>query len=214
MRKNHGDAKPDKNAREKASGGFLRGNPERVKQRRIARADGPKNGERAGKDVVREVVDEYDCLPQAEQACEDDHAGDRREAALVHTWTTPRSNRVTCVTVSSNASDSRVSAVRGHARCTSTSCATRPGCAARMTMREERKTASATECVTNMTVHFCSLCKRSNSFVHAITRHLIERGEGSSISRTRGLVTERAGDRDPHLHAAGKLARVIARNLA
>src|SRR5579864_1391780 len=102
------------------------------------------------------MVQTHHPLPHAKQ--EDEHCQtlDRNHDLPVHASTTPRSRRDACVTASSKAGDSRVSAVLGQGRSIGTSWAMRPGCDARITTREERNTASATEWVTNSTVHFCS----------------------------------------------------------
>src|SRR5579862_7216859 len=100
-------------------------------------------------------------VPHKEQARKNNGAINGEPSLPVHGRCAPRNSREARVAISSKACDSRVSAVRGHGKSTSIWCATRPGCGKRVTIREERNTASLTECVTKRTVHFCSVYRRS-----------------------------------------------------
>ena len=90
----------------------------------------------------------------------------------------------------------------------------RPGRALITTTRDERKTASGIEWVTNTTVvPVCSQIRRT-SRVHPLAGHLVERPERLVHQQDRRLERERPGDRDALLHPARELARVVLQEVA
>ena len=97
---------------------FFGCNQQRIQQRgeSIAERAGHRHGPR--KNIRRHVIEADHRLPETHQADEHDHAVHREQSVPFHAWYTPRSSRDACVTCSSNAFDSRVSAVRGHGRST------------------------------------------------------------------------------------------------
>ena len=106
----------------------------------------------------------------------------------------------------------RVSAFRGWGRSTSTIAAIRPGRVDMTTTRVERKTASAIECVTKITVEPVSRPDPEQLHVQALPRHLVERAERLVHEQERGRERERAGDRHALLHPARELPRVVLSN--
>src|SRR5579859_4187318 len=127
-------------------------------------------------------------LPEQEESCEDSHRIEESGEVLFHAACTPRSARETSVTRHSNCELSRVSLLRGNGREIGISCARRPGDGASTITRVERKTASATEWVTNIAVQCCSARRRSNSSLRRSRVILSSAPKGSSISNRRGLV--------------------------
>ena len=92
--------------------------------------------------------------------------------------------------------------------------AMRPGRALMTTTRDDRKTASGIECVTNTTVvPVCSQMRRTSG-VHPLAGHLVERAERLVHQQDRRLEGERPGDRDALLHAARQLVRVVLDEVA
>ena len=85
----------------------------------------------------------------------------------------------------------------------------RPGRALMTTTRDERKTASGIEWVTNTTVVPVRSQIRRTSCVHPLAGHLVERPERLVHEQDRRLEGERPGDRDALLHAARELVRVV-----
>ena len=77
------------------------------------------------------------------------------------------------------------------------------------TTRVERNTASAIECVTKTIVEPVSLPDPQQLHVQALARHLVERAERLVHQQQRRRERERARDRDPLLHAAGELPRMV-----
>ncbi len=127
---------------------------------------------------------------------------------------TPRSSRDVCMTISSNALDSRVSAVRGHGKVTSHLVRDAPR------MRSQNHDARGEKHRLGHRMRdeehgpFLLGVQPQQFLVQAVARHLIERGKGFVHQQNARPAHQRARNRDAHLHAAGKLPRIALRHMA
>ena len=90
----------------------------------------------------------------------------------------------------------------------------RPGRALMTTTRDDRKTASGIEWVTNTIGRAGRLPDAQDLLVHALAGHLVERAERLVHEQDRRLEGERPGDGHALLHAARQLVRVVLEEVA
>ncbi len=107
-------------------------------------------------------------------------------------------------------SSKRCSASRGRGRSISNIFLTRPGLLASTTTRSDRNAASAISWVMNSAVAAAHAPDTLQLHVHLLARDRIERAERLVHEQDGWRHDQRARDRDPLLHAARKLDRVIA----
>src|SRR5271154_3612447 len=134
------------------------------------------------------MKDPQDQLPQDQKRRKNNQGIERVSESLLHCTSASLSRCDTRMTSASNSDESRSAAVRGCGKSIGSTALTRPGFDAHTIIFVERKTASATECVTNTAVHFCSARRRSNSSFSRSRDISSSAAKGSSISSSLGFL--------------------------
>src|SRR6266478_2579044 len=129
-----------------------------------------------------------DELPRCEQCCEYRKGVPHRDETLPHYADASRNVRDTRATTESNSRVARKPDVRSAGRSTGNIARICPALGASTTIRVDKKTASATEWVTNTAVQFCSARRRSSSSFRWSRDISSSAANGSSIRSSRGLV--------------------------